>query len=231
VETILSHVKRSELTDEHRPRMLDLACGPGLYAQQFASHGFSVTGIDFSEVSIRHAREEAEREGLDIEYRREDLTTAKLGGPYDVVTLIYGEFCTFSERERRKLLRRIRKSLAPGGLFVVDVFTEAYVRRNRSCDDWYVSAADGFWQASPHMVLLRHFFYPADSASVARYTIVDENGSYRQFNVWWRHYDAGEIRELMDSEGFDVEQLYGSLWGEAYDPNGEWIGVYARAAT
>ena len=224
IEKILEH-----LTPDSGQRLLDLACGPGLYAEQFAARGFAVTGIDFSAVSLAHARAEAAREGLAIDYRQEDLTKARFGGPYEAATMIYGEFCTFSDRERRSILSRLRASLVPGGLLVLDVFTESYVRRNRSCDDWYVSTRDGFWQAEPHLVLQQHFHYEAESASVARYTIVDDDGSYRQFHVWWRHFCETEIRELLESEGFTIEAIYGSLWGDPVEPQGEWFGVYARS--
>ncbi len=40
----------------------DFGCGPGLYTSRLARTGASVTGIDFSPRSIRHATEEAERE-------------------------------------------------------------------------------------------------------------------------------------------------------------------------
>ncbi|MFP4114918.1 MAG: class I SAM-dependent methyltransferase [Spirochaetota bacterium] len=231
VETVLSHYRRSAVSATSEPRLLDLACGPGLYAEQFAARGFAVTAIDFSSVSIGHAKKQARKQGLAIDYRCEDFTKASLEGPYQIATVIYGEFCTLSEDERALLLRRLRENLAPGGLLVLDVFTEAYDQRHRSCDEWYVSTKDGFWQADSHLVLLQHFHYDAEAASVARYTIVDEKGSYRQFSVWWRHYDEAGIVALLEREGFAVEQLYGSLWGDPIDPQGEWIGVYARPAT
>ena len=60
--------RRSETIDQHvewifssvlgsRPaRLLDLACGPGLYAYRLARQGCEYVGIDFSPASIRHAR-------------------------------------------------------------------------------------------------------------------------------------------------------------------------------
>jgi 2-polyprenyl-3-methyl-5-hydroxy-6-metoxy-1,4-benzoquinol methylase len=46
----------------------DFGCGPGLYTARFAASGAFVTGVDFSERSLRHARESARREGLSIDY-------------------------------------------------------------------------------------------------------------------------------------------------------------------
>jgi len=226
VDVILEHF--GEIERAEAPRMLDLACGPGLYAEQFTARGFDVTAIDFSSVSIEYAKSQAKKQGLTIDYREEDLLSADFGGPYDVATLIYGEFSTFSEKERHILLQKLKRALAPDGLLVLDVFTERYVRRNRDCDDWYVSERDGFWQATPHLVLQQHFHYENLSASVARYTLVDERGGYRQFNVWWRHFTVAEITELIESAGFRVESVFGSLWGDPLENDGEWIGVYAR---
>src|SRR5512139_3160761 len=37
-------------------RLLDVTCGPGLYAVEFARQGVAVTGIDFGPASIAYAR-------------------------------------------------------------------------------------------------------------------------------------------------------------------------------
>ena len=49
----------------HGTGVLDLGCGPGLYAAELARAGYRVTGIDYSRRSIDYAREEAAAELLD----------------------------------------------------------------------------------------------------------------------------------------------------------------------
>ena len=49
-------------------KILDLGCGPGLYASRLTRLGHTCTGIDFSPASIRHARETASQNGLTIHY-------------------------------------------------------------------------------------------------------------------------------------------------------------------
>lgn len=41
--------------------ILDLGCGPGLYASRFARAGMQVTGVDYSRRSIDYARSYAEK--------------------------------------------------------------------------------------------------------------------------------------------------------------------------
>jgi 2-polyprenyl-3-methyl-5-hydroxy-6-metoxy-1,4-benzoquinol methylase len=46
----------------------DFGCGPGLYTLPLVRTGAKVTGIDFSENSLRYAREQASELGLEINY-------------------------------------------------------------------------------------------------------------------------------------------------------------------
>jgi 2-polyprenyl-6-hydroxyphenyl methylase / 3-demethylubiquinone-9 3-methyltransferase len=55
--------------DPHGQRALDVGCGGGLLAEEFARLGFAVTGIDPSDKSIAVARVHAAQSGLQIEYR------------------------------------------------------------------------------------------------------------------------------------------------------------------
>src|SRR5215510_15203422 len=45
-----------ELRPDPGSTMLDLGCGTGRHARRLAARGFTVTGLDLSERSLRHAR-------------------------------------------------------------------------------------------------------------------------------------------------------------------------------
>lgn len=63
VDWIVSHFGLSEASS-----VADFGCGPGLYTMQLARHPTRVTGIDFSERSIRYANSVAKESGLSINY-------------------------------------------------------------------------------------------------------------------------------------------------------------------
>jgi 2-polyprenyl-6-hydroxyphenyl methylase/3-demethylubiquinone-9 3-methyltransferase len=70
-------------------RLLDVGCGAGLAAEDFARRGASVTGIDASAEAIAAARLHAEQGGVAIDYRiaaPEDL--AAEGAVFDVVVAL-----------------------------------------------------------------------------------------------------------------------------------------------
>lgn len=55
--------------DPKGKRALDLGCGGGLLAEEFAAMGFAVSGIDPSNASLAVARAHAVQNGLQIDYR------------------------------------------------------------------------------------------------------------------------------------------------------------------
>ena len=50
----------------------DFGCGPGLYATRLAEKGAIVTGIDFSENSLKYGKSIAKEKGLNINYVHAD---------------------------------------------------------------------------------------------------------------------------------------------------------------
>jgi SAM-dependent methyltransferase len=95
---------------------LDVAMGQGRNALYLASLGWKVTGIDFSDEGIRVARDTAAKEKLTLEAVDIDIDTYDFGvSRWDLVTMIYA-------LDRVKWIERIKPSLKPGGLFVLEYF-------------------------------------------------------------------------------------------------------------
>src|SRR5512142_1691998 len=84
--------------------ILDLGCGPGLYAEQLAQAGFQVTGVDFSQNSIDYAIAHAREKQIPIEYRCQNYLDLDDQALYSAVLLIYGDFCPLSPQQRARLL-------------------------------------------------------------------------------------------------------------------------------
>lgn len=107
------------------PVLLDLGCGPGIYAEKFAQMGYQVTGVDFSRRSIAYARISAMQQGLDIRYLYQDYLQLDLSKNFDFVTMIYCDYGALSTVDRQNILRRVWRYLKPGGKFLLDVFSMA----------------------------------------------------------------------------------------------------------
>lgn len=98
-------------------RALDLGCGEGRNAVWLASQGWTVTGVDFSEVGLEKARRLAEALGVPVEWELADLrTSTPAAGTYDLVLVLY---LHLPADERRSVHAAAAAALRAGGAILV----------------------------------------------------------------------------------------------------------------
>jgi SAM-dependent methyltransferase len=178
--------------------ILDLGCGPGLYAQRLADRGFAVTGVDVNAASIGCARAHA-RAGA--HFLERDYTVDMPPGPFDLVLLIYLDFGTHLPEVQRRLLGHIRSHLRPGGRLVLDFLDAPAARHHRSGRGWEASATGGFWSADPHLVLIETTVDGPGMAQRIRYTLVTDS-DLRRFDVWEHCFPEEVMQRMLDEAGF-----------------------------
>jgi SAM-dependent methyltransferase len=209
--------------------ILDLGCGPGLYASRLAARGLRVTGVDLSPRSIAYAVEQAHTLGLDITYRCQNYLELADEAQYDAALLIYGDFCPLAPAQRARLLANVRRALLPGGFFVLDVSTRTLRMRYGARNRWE-ALASGFWRPGPHLVLEQGFDYPDEGIYLDQYVVVEPDGRIAVYRNWFQDYTAETIAAELTAGGVAVRSLWGDLAGAAYAEDGEWIGVVAQTA-
>jgi SAM-dependent methyltransferase len=127
-------------------QVLDVTCGPGLYAVELAQRGCVVTGVDFSPASIDHARNLADARGVttrctftEQDVRQFDYPVAAYGAAlflYGQLRLIHtGPACRYMMRTSgwfmwlKNMLENDRSVLssgftwnllAPGGVYLIN---------------------------------------------------------------------------------------------------------------
>jgi 2-polyprenyl-6-hydroxyphenyl methylase / 3-demethylubiquinone-9 3-methyltransferase len=107
--------------------LLDVGCGGGFLAEEFARLGCRVTGVDPSLGSLDAARRHADAEGLDIEYqygRGERLPADRAA--FDVVCC-----CDVLEHvdDVAAVVAEIARVLRPGGVFLYDTINRTRASR------------------------------------------------------------------------------------------------------
>ena len=209
--------------------LLDMGCGPGLYASRLAQRGFHVTGVDYSVRSLACAQDYAQECCLDIDYILHDYLTLDFEAQFDGVLLINGDFCTLSPGKRSQLLKNIHRALKPAGRFALDVFTRRHREHYRVANQWYV-AEQGFWRRGKHIVLEEGFDYPSSDVLLNQYIIVEADGTTAVYRTWFQNYTAQSITAELQANGFSIEYFGGNLRGGALTDSSEWIGVVATKA-
>ena len=207
--------------------VLDLGCGPGLYASRFASAGFQVTGVDYSSRSIEYATKYARDNNLNITYRYQNYLELDDENQYDAAFLIYGDFCPLNPEQRSTLLTNVHRALKPNGQFVLDVSTREHRKKYGNKNAWY-AAENGFWKPGPHLVLEEGFDYPEESIWLDQYTVIETDGKVSVYRNWFQDYTPETILAELSQGGFAIENLCGDLTGQPYTLDSEWIGLVTR---
>lgn len=197
-------------------RVLDLGCGPGLYASRLARLGHSCFGIDFGPASVAYAREEATRDGLDCRYALADIRTAEFGSGYGLAMLIFGEFNVFRAEEAAQLLCRVHAALAPGGVLLLEPHLYGVVEaEGKEPASWYTSPS-GLFSSKPHLVLTENFWDPGRGVTTHRHYVIDAaTGEVTRHADSMQAYTEGDYRALLEAAGFQDVLFYPSLTGTA----------------
>jgi SAM-dependent methyltransferase len=196
-------------------RILDLGCGPGLYASRFARLGHTCLGIDYSPASIAYARQKAEREGLSCRYVLQDLRQADYGTGYDLAMLIYGEFNIFRPGDMRAILSKAHGALKEGGLLLLEPHTpEAVEAEGSSPSNWYTSPG-GLFSERPHLCLRDRYWDSETQTATIRYYVVDAaSGDVTRYAQTYQRYTREAYAAILQECGFPEVVFYPSLIGE-----------------
>jgi SAM-dependent methyltransferase len=211
-------------------RVLDLGCGPGLYAGRLSSKGLKVTGIDISPRSIEYAGRQCRDNGLEIDYRCMSFLDIDFDGEFDAAMQIYGELNTFSDEKRDELLAKVYRALKPGGFFVFDITARITRMKYGLKNRWYISEG-GFWRPGKHLVLEQGFDYPENDVWLDQYIVADESGAVSVYRCWFHDYSLSNITLVLEKAGFQIRKIWNDLTGASYQEGGEWIAIAAQKDT
>lgn len=213
--SIDSHVEylHREILGKKPARILDLGCGPGLYAQRLAALGHTCYGIDFAPASIEHARKHTSYPER-CEFAQGDIRQVDYGEGYDLAVMIYGEFNAFSPPEIEHILSKVHCSLRSGGRFLAEVHTfEAIERYGNEKNSWQ-SAESGLFSDKPHLCLTLNRWHDDEQTAEAEYFAIEaETGGVDYYRNTLRAYSPEEYLELTARDGFTSSKIL-PPWGK-----------------
>ena len=85
-----------------------------------ASDGFTVTGVDLTQLFLDRARADAQRLGVEVEYVQGDLRNLPVPGPFDAVVCWFTSFGYFEDTDNRRVLEQFAGVLKPGGTLLIE---------------------------------------------------------------------------------------------------------------
>jgi SAM-dependent methyltransferase len=201
--------------------LLDLCCGPGRHAVEFAQRGFRVTGVDRSQFLLDKARERASEAGTSIEWMKEDMRNFVRPGSFDLACNLFTSFGYFKDAEEDLMvLRNIHESLKETGVLVIDV-----IGKERLARTWQNTISSELPDGS--LLVQRPQLRDDWTRIYSEWTLI-KNGKAQSFGFEHTIYSGRELKDRLLSCGFEQVQLFGDLLGAPYNLDATRLVAVAR---
>jgi 2-polyprenyl-3-methyl-5-hydroxy-6-metoxy-1,4-benzoquinol methylase len=222
VKWIVSHFGVDQNTE-----IADFGCGPGLYTTMLAERGAIVTGIDFSENSLKYAKQVAAEKGLNINYVQTNYLEFEARNRFDLITMIMCDFCVLSPGQGKKMLAKFNSLLKPGGSVLLDVYSLNTFNQKEESASYELNQLNGFWSHGDYYCFVNTFKYEQEKVILDKYTIIEESRKRVVYN-WLQCYSKDSIRNEFEGNGFVVEEIYADVAGKTFSPESTEIAIVAK---
>ena len=201
-------------------RVLDLCCGTGRHSLELVRRGFRVTGVDRTQRYLDSASEQADEEGLEIEFVLDDMRTFCRADVFDAVINVYTAFGYFEDQEDdRQVVMNVFRSLRSGGVFLLDMMSkEVLARKFRERD----------WREEDGVLILQEREIARNWSWIENRWILLKGNERTEFRLSHRLYSATELMSLLTTCGFGQVDAYGDLEGGPYDHTASRLVVVGR---
>jgi SAM-dependent methyltransferase len=186
-------------------RIIDLGCGPGLYAYELGKLGHTVFGIDINNESIKYANKHSKIPGK-IKYKWSNYLKDDIEGKYNAVLMIWCDFGALIPDEQIVLLNRINNILENDGVFIFDIFGIGALKNSKNGKNWYFSKGKDFWNKEPYLMMEETKIF--NNTIGKRYIIIDEKtNTKKEYILWDQYYKRIEIKKLLRTNGFITKEI------------------------
>ena len=191
--------------------ILDIPCGQGRHSIGLAQHGFQVTGVDYSSILLKAAKERAKKAGTNLIFIKGDIRSIKYRKRFDAVINLGNSFGYFNDEDNERVIKNFAGSLKQDGFLVLDLpNTTGILRHITKAKKRQVRIPKG------HITTEEIAFNPCTLTSQLKWTIV-QNNKKKVLRGQLRFYVFSEIKNLLIKHGFRIQKIYGSFDNEKYD--------------
>ena len=182
-------------------RVLEPACGSGRLLASLARRGHAVHGFDLNLNMLRYARRRLSQSGLGGVTWRDRLESFRVRGPagFDLAHCLVSTFkYILTEAGARGHLRRVARSLRPGGLYVLGLHLTDYAQSEPDHERWIrrrgaARVTSDTWSGIPDRRARLE-------ACRTRMRMSDAGRRWEEETLWdFRTYSPPEMRRLLRS--------------------------------
>lgn len=210
--------------------MLELGCGTGRIASALVEPGRRVVGLEIDAALFALAR----RKAPGVELMRGDMRSFDLDARFDRIIVPFTTFyCLLTRRDALACLKRVRRHLAPKGLFAFDAYAADGFHADSEPSD-VDPDADALLAAFEHRGRLWNVF--ERSTWHKRRQRLDVTYTYRsrsktlRIDIPQRYLLREEVAPLLERAGLRLTTLRGGFRNQRYTRHSELLVVTAKRA-
>ncbi len=202
-----------------RERVLELACGTGRIAIPLAEYGLEVTGIDHSEPMLSLARSKAESKQVKVNWLCDDIRRFDAGRQYGSVLLLFNALWHLHDlADFEGCIRCVKRHIAPGGYFILDVFVPKLAILNRDPSRRYPFSRYTDDDTRQEIQVTQSYRYEADT-QIARMVHYREDSDEVVGGLNLRMYFPQELDALLKYNGMKVREKFGNWDRDSFGPD------------
>lgn len=190
-------------------KIIDVGCGTGRHSIELCKRGYDVTGIDLSESMLSKAKENANKQGLNIEFLRFDARKLPFDRQFDVaIMLCEGGFPLMETDEMNfEILTNVSRALKEKSKFIFTTLNGLFPLFHSINDFHSESKNEGnATYDSKNFDLMTFRDHNVTSFQ-------DDEGIEKQIECNERYYVPSEITWLLKSLGFTKIDIFGAKLG------------------
>lgn len=186
-------------------RLLDVPCGQGRHALEFAARGHRVTAVDITPALLEEGRRLAAEHELTVDFVERDMRSLGLPAEHDAGYCYFGSFGYFDDAGNEAFLRAAASALVPGGAFLIET----------TCAEslFPVFQARG-WVRFGELTTLEERRYDVETGRVeSEWTIIRDGAVASVQSMSIRIYTVRELGEMLTRAGFARWQAFDAATG------------------
>jgi SAM-dependent methyltransferase len=201
--------------------LLDLACGTGRHAFEFARLGYRVLAADLSPTLLGVAHRKSQKFHASVLLVRCDMRRLPLYHACDAVAQLFTAFGYFpSDEENEHVFAEVARVLRPGGWYMLDFLNADAVRASLQNESTTLVGGSRIRQVRS-----------IEAGRVEkRISILDEDGE-RSFTESVRLFTRGDLEAMLARRGFHVRFVFGNYDGAPFDATSPRCIVFSRYET
>lgn len=203
-------------------KILDLACGWGRHAIEFAKRGYKVVGQDINYFLLQEGKKICLKENVKINWIRSDMRRIPFKNEFDVIVNLFTSFGYYEKEEDcQKVIFEIAKALKPKSYFVLDVINREKILHPYK-PKRIIRTKNG------DVLIIETNFDLISSRSNEQRTLILKNKKPKKFFISVRIFTLTDLISMIQKADLIFKKVYGDYSGAPFNLKSERCIIVAQ---